>query len=54
VTQEIFATKIMSHDELAAYCYDGPINFLDLDNYTKALVEDDKAEKAKRRSELSS
>jgi hypothetical protein len=50
VTQEIFATKIMSHDELAAYCYDGPINFLDLDNYTKALVEDDKAEKAKRRS----
>lgn len=40
----------MSHDELAVYCRDGPINFFDLDNYTKALVEDDKAEKAKRRS----
>lgn len=40
----------MSHDELALYCMQGDIKFHDLDNYTKALVKDDNAEKAKRRS----
>jgi hypothetical protein len=46
VTQKI----IVSRDKLDSYFSDEPIEFRFLGNYTKALVEDDEAEKAKRRS----
>jgi Ulp1 family protease len=37
------------HDILEGFCRGARIKLHDLDNYTKALVQDDKAEKAKRR-----
>ena len=42
-------TAISDHQYLRVYTVGGPILFHDLDNYTKALVNDDKAEKAMRR-----
>ena len=42
-------TTISQHQHLSLYTDNGPIEFHDLDNYTKALVNDDKDEKAMRR-----